>query len=166
MALVVVAGQHSDRSAEAIGALLGRYRSVSLLTRGVCEACPDAQVRIAAAHPGQRIALEEGCILVWLEEAGPAEGQGVHLLLGEGLAVPAGIRPAQVISLGRGSKNTVTVSSLQGERMMISLQRTVASLSGEPVEPCELPFGLPRGTDLPQALAAAAILLLGGFSPP
>ncbi len=167
MALVVVAGNNSDRSAEAIGALLGRYRTVSLLTRGICEACPAARMRVTAVHPGQRVALGKGCVLVCLDEgAGPAEGQGVHLLLREGLAVPPGLEPAQVISLGRGSKNTVTVSSLQGERMMISLQRTVESLDGNPVEPCELPLDLPAGIELYEALAAAAALLLAGFPLP
>ena len=42
---------------------------------------------------------------------------------------------------------------------MISLQRTVAALDGESVEPCEMALDLPDEASLPEALAAAAALL-------
>ena len=85
-----------------------------------------------------------------------------HLLIAEGLPVPAGILAEQVISVGRGSKNTVTVSSLQGERAMVSLQRTIVSLDGEQVEPCEVALALKGEAALFETLASAAVLLLCG----
>ena len=48
---------------------------------------------------------------------------------------------------------------------MISLQRTVSALDGESVEPCELALDLPDEAALPEALAAAAALLLCGAAP-
>lgn len=48
---------------------------------------------------------------------------------------------------------------------MISLQRTVAALDGESVEPCEMALDLPDESSLPEALAAAAALLLCGAAP-
>ena len=167
MAMVVVLpGTESDAAAGRIAALMRERTGVSLFTRGECAASPGAELIVAASHPGQRIELGEGCILVCLEPCGQTVlARRAHLLIAEGLPVPPGILTAQVISMGRGSKNTVTVSSVQGERAMISLQRTVAALDGESVEPCEMALDLPDEASLPDALAAAAALLLCGAAP-
>lgn len=164
MAMVVILpGKESDALAARLAGLLRGRAGVSLFTRDECAACPEARLWVAAAHPGQQIELGEGCILVCLEPCdGTVLARRAHLLIAEGLPVPTGILAAQVISMGRGSKNTVTLSSLQGERAMVSLQRTIVALDGEPVEPCEVALEIKGEAALPEALAAAAVWLLCG----
>lgn len=164
MALVVVLpGKQSDTLASRLASLLRERVGVSLITRNDCLLSPGTSLYVVAANAEQNLELGEGCILVCLEPCPQTVlARHAHLLLGEGLSIPEGILATQVISLGQGAKNTLTLSSLQEGRAMVSLQRDALSLDHAVIEPCEYPIRLPSEQHLPEALAAAAILLLCG----
>lgn len=79
------------------------------------------------------------------------------------IAVP--LRAASAVSYGVSPRDSLTVSSREGERMWIALQREVVTVDGAVVERQELPLTLSPGEEPLTALAAAGALLLLGVPP-
>ena len=71
----------------------------------------------------------------------------------------------QTVTCGLSCKDTVTFSSKSEESAVISLMRAVRGLSGEAMEPMDLPVAFPRQTGDYPLLACAAVLLLAGTFP-
>ena len=70
-----------------------------------------------------------------------------------------------VISCGMGSKNTVTLSSLNSSSLLASLQRTVTDCKGNDIFPGEFKIKLSEDYTPFAVMAAAAVLLLNGITP-
>lgn len=72
----------------------------------------------------------------------------------------------QTVTCGLSQKDTVTFSSLENDRAVVSLQRGLKALDGSDIEPVELPCSfLPSHSEYP-LLAAVAVLLLSNVAIP
>ena len=81
------------------------------------------------------------------------------MINGDSAAVPSErVSGVQLITCGRGVKNTVSVTSDDGETLTLALNRAVETLSGV-CEPMELPVRRGRSDFMCMAEFAAAILL-------
>lgn len=84
--------------------------------------------------------------------------------------LPGGIKgtppqAASAVSYGVSPRDTLTISSREGDLLWAALQRELVTVDGQVVERQEFPLYLePRQEELP-ALAAAGALLLLGVSP-
>lgn len=65
-----------------------------------------------------------------------------------------------VITCGRGNKNTITVSSVAEDSVLLSLQRGISDINGRYIEPCEIKVQLSKNEDLFSHLAATAVSLI------
>lgn len=70
-----------------------------------------------------------------------------------------------VITCGMNQKNTVTLSSLNGNVWLISLQRNIYSLSGKKIVPSEFKIKLKKQYNPFSVLAAVTVLLMNGIKP-
>ena len=69
---------------------------------------------------------------------------------------------ASAVSYGPSPRDSLTVSSREGDRLWVALQREVVTVEGMVVERQEFPVTLPPGEEpLPVLAAAGALLLLG-----
>lgn len=83
------------------------------------------------------------------------------LLPGSAGPLAGSLRAARAVSYGLNPKDTLTVSSLNGERICVALQRGVIRLDGEVVEEQEIV--LPYTGELPELiLARVGVKLLVG----
>ena len=79
---------------------------------------------------------------------------------------PNNLRLAEhVITYGLCHKNTVTVSSLIGDDLVISIQREIPTLCGGTVDPQEFHITLAPFGEIEDALAVVATLLVFGVTP-
>ena len=87
------------------------------------------------------------------------------LLPGEmgGRAVP--IRAASAVSYGVSPRDSLTLSSREGDTLWAALQRELVTVDGQVVERQEFPLFLESGREAMPALAVAGALLLLGVSP-
>ena len=77
-----------------------------------------------------------------------------------------GLRVEGAVSYGTGSRNTITLSSLDSDRICLAVQRELVTVSGGIVERQELVLPCPTGqTDPDLLLARAGALLLLGVDP-
>ena len=67
----------------------------------------------------------------------------------------------QIISCGMGRKDTITLSSLENDRPVLSLQRKIYSFSGNLIEPEDFPLFTDQ-KNYKAIMAAAALMLLCG----
>lgn len=70
-----------------------------------------------------------------------------------------------VISCGLCSKNTVTVSSISKNQLLIAFQRSFINLKGEVIEPREFQINLRKTYNTYSVLAAATALILNSIIP-
>lgn len=75
------------------------------------------------------------------------------------------LRPACAVSYGVSPKDTLTLSSLEGDQICLALQRELVTLEGVLVEEQEWVLPFPVGSDPMDYLAAAGVLLALGLSP-
>lgn len=68
-----------------------------------------------------------------------------------------------VITCGTGSKNTISISSITENDMLLCLQRSIKDVSGNFVEPCEIKANKPK--DLFCLLATAAVMFYYKIAP-
>lgn len=83
--------------------------------------------------------------------------KGIEILMKNGL---------QTITCGLSQRDTLTFSSMDTDRAVISLQREILSLFGENILPRELPITIKSSFSQYQILVAAAILLLSELPVP
>lgn len=87
------------------------------------------------------------------------------LLPGDAGELLDGLRAASAVSYGPSPKDSLTISSREGERLWAALQRELVTVNGQVVERQEFPLSLPRGGEELSALAVAGALLLLGVPP-
>lgn len=81
--------------------------------------------------------------------------------------VPDGLSPgafsaAYIVSYGPSRKDTLTISSTEGQETVLALQREIVTLSGALLEPQEIPFrGSGQLSSLEQVALAGILLALG-----
>lgn len=71
----------------------------------------------------------------------------------------------QAVSYGTSPRDTLTFSSLEGDRLCLAVQRELVTLTGTVVEQQELVLHFPTGASPLPFLAAAGTLLLIGVPP-
>lgn len=72
------------------------------------------------------------------------------------------LRGEYAVSYGTSPKDTLTLSSLEGDQLCLSLQRELVTLEGAVVDRQELVLALPpQVSPLPVLAAAGALLMLG-----
>ncbi|MPM13096.1 hypothetical protein SDC9_59451 [bioreactor metagenome] len=121
---------------------------------------------LAAKHPAQ-LANEPLDLLVISPGATGLAGAG--LLSCKKALLPGGIGPLartfgteSAISYGAAPKDTITLSSLEGDKMCAALQRELVTVEGTVVERQELVLPFREGmAPLPFLAAVGALLLLG-----
>lgn len=65
------------------------------------------------------------------------------------------------VCCGMSGKDTITLSSCRDDTALVCLQRTVITLAGQVVEPCEIPVRMTRRRHKRDILFASAALILG-----
>ena len=89
-----------------------------------------------------------------------------RLLLLPGSAGPLarGMQVEGAVSYGAGPKNTITLSSLEGDKICLAIQRELVTVEGGVVERQELVLPYPAGRENPDLFMArvGTLLLLGG----
>ena len=75
------------------------------------------------------------------------------------------LRTKQAVSYGPSPRDTLTLSSREGDHLWAALQRELVTVDGRVVEPQEFPLELEENTTSMSALAAAGALLLLGVPP-
>ena len=87
------------------------------------------------------------------------------LLPGDAGQLLEGVRAASAVSYGVSPRDSLTISSREGDRMWAALQRELVTVDGQVVERQEFPLAVPPGTRELSALAVAGALLLLGVPP-
>lgn len=75
------------------------------------------------------------------------------------------LQAASAVSYGSGPKNTLTLSSREGRKLWLALQRELVTIQGQVVDRQEFPWTLDHGASPQSALAVAGALLLLGVPP-
>lgn len=89
----------------------------------------------------------------------PRKCRTVLLPGGMGGVVP---QAASAVSYGASPRDSITISSREGNTLWAALQRELVTVDGQVVERQEFPLTLePGGEELPTLAAAGALLLLG-----
>ena len=98
---------------------------------------------------------------------GPRRGPPCRagLVPGEGGGALGELRAASAVSYGLSPRDSLTLSSREGERLWCALQRELVTLDGAVVERQEFPVLPPPALEPLSALAAAGALLLLGVPP-
>ena len=89
----------------------------------------------------------------------------VVLLPGDCGIGPERLSAASAVSYGLSPRDTLTLSSREGDRLWCALQRELVTVDGAVVERQEFPAALPPALEPLSALAAAGALLLLGVPP-
>lgn len=112
-------------------------------------------------------ALEHPALLVVSPRAA-AEGARLPgacrtiLLPGDAGRLLKGLRAASAVSYGSSPRDSLTISSREGDRLWAALQRELVTLGGQVVERQEFPLPLgPEGRAMSDLAVAGALLLLG-----
>ncbi len=90
-----------------------------------------------------------------------------RILLLPGVAGPLakGLRCQSAVSYGTSPKDTLTLSSLEGDKLCLSLQREVVTVEGKVLEQQEILVPLPPGRSPLSCMAETGALLLLGAEP-
>lgn len=86
------------------------------------------------------------------------------LLPGTELQLLRRVESRCVIAYGGSSKDSLTLSSLEGGKLSLAVQRVLPTIGGGSVERQELTLPLPRGMAAQEALFRVGLLLVLGFS--
>lgn len=118
-----------------------------------------------AEHPGLLAGEVYDLLVVSPRAVGWAGGAalccGTVLLPGSAGPLAGSLRAKRAVSYGLNQKDTLTVSSLNGERISVALQRSLIRLDGSVVEEQEIV--LPYAGELPElVLARVGVELLAG----
>ncbi len=140
---------------------------------------------------GQRISVSgagEELLLLASPELSCAQLEGGLFLARNGARLPKGLRlpgdavvivssdeeeqlrqlarmGAQTVTCGLSCKDTVTFSSKSEDKAVVSLMREVVGLSGEMLEPMDIPITFsPESGDYPLLACTAALLLAGAIT--
>ena len=87
------------------------------------------------------------------------------LLPGKAGGLLEGLRAASAVSYGTSPRDSLTISSREGDKLWAALQRELVTVGGRVVERQEFPYRLEKGEGELSALAVAGALLLLGVPP-
>lgn len=87
------------------------------------------------------------------------------LLPGDAGRLLQGVRAASAVSYGVSPRDSLTISSREGDRLWAALQRELVTVDGQVVERQEFPLTVPPGIRELSALAIAGALLILGVPP-
>lgn len=144
---------------------------------GLCERLEDDLTRaglerpllLRGRHPAELAGESLDLLVVSPRALGWAGAASVtcRLLLLPGGAGPLvrGMKVEGAVSYGAGGRNTITLSSLEGGRICLAVQRELVTVEGGVVERQELVLPYPAGQTEPELFMArvGALLLLGGM---
>ena len=71
----------------------------------------------------------------------------------------------QVVTYGFSLKDSITLSSLEPQQAVLTLQRAIFCLNSQTLEQQEIPLKIPEGAEAGRVMAVSAALLLLGKSP-
>ena len=119
---------------------------------------PGREARVSRVHPALLV-VSPGAVRSGLSL--PASCRTL-LLPGDAGALLTGVRAASAVSYGASPRDSLTISSREGDRLWAALQRELVTVDGHVVERQEFPLwtGPERG-ELPALAVAGALLLLG-----
>lgn len=121
------------------------------------------------AHAGAFSGLKLDLLAVAPDSADWAGAEAVScrmaLLPGQAGVLARRLHAPCAVSYGASSRDSLTLSSLEGARLYLSIQRELVTLEGQIVDRQELPLPLPPGQSPQMILARAGLLLLAGISP-
>lgn len=124
---------------------------------------------VRGRHPAEFAGAPVDLLCIGPESAGWAGVRaaecGALLLPGAAGPLARGLRCRSAVSYGTSPKDTLTFSSLEGDKICLALQREIVSLAGHVVERQEFVLPFPAGEDPMTFLAAAGVLLLLGVTP-
>ena len=86
------------------------------------------------------------------------------LLPGNATWPPGALRARSAVSYGLSGRDTLTLSSKEGQRLWVAVQRDLVRLDGTVLERQELPVRMPEGLDELYTLALTGAMLLLGAS--
>lgn len=147
---------------------VGIWEPDETLSRGVTDQLARLGVRVVrGAHPGPLSAAPLDLLAAAPRATGWRQTIRCPMIL---LPGPAGrlarrLEAVCAVSYGTSHRDTLTFSSLEGNRIGLAVQRELVTLDGQVVERQELPLSLPTGWAPPLLLAAAGVLLLSGLPP-
>lgn len=118
-------------------------------------------------HPAELAGEELDLLVVSPHATGWAGAASVNcrlvLLPGSAAPMARGLRVEGAVSYGTGPKNTITMSSLEGDTICLAIQRELVTVKGGVVERQELVLPYPVGQESPDLFMArvGSLLLLG-----
>lgn len=118
-------------------------------------------------HPAELTGEELDLLVVSPRATGWAGAASVNcrlvLLPGSAAPMARGLRVEGAVSYGTGPKDTITMSSLEGDTICIAIQRELVTVNGGVVERQEMVLPYPGGQEPPDLFLAriGALLLLG-----
>ncbi|WMJ83185.1 hypothetical protein ACS3UN_08910 [Oscillospiraceae bacterium LTW-04] len=159
-------GNDSEKTACALFELLQRSRHAMLLCDALChfaDGNPDFCIVMCGA--GQQVVLDAAARCIVLVPEGcqspfVAPPGATVLSFSESGPSIALDGSQQLISCGLRQRDTLTLSSLDSQKPVFSVQRTVTTLNGESLEIGEYPLSIPDEQKHQDIIAAAAVLLL------
>jgi hypothetical protein len=95
----------------------------------------------------------------------PCPRCGILLMPGTAAHLVSGLRSSCIVSYGMSKSDSVTLSSIDDDSLVLSLQRELPTLSGGHLERQDIPIGRAPGTDAGDVLASGTALLMLGVSP-
>ena len=142
---------------------------------GLCSAMEEALVHsgldrpflLRGRHPAELAGESLDLLVVSPAATGWAGAASVTcrmvLLPGSAGPLARGMRVESAVSYGTGPKDTITLSSLEGEQICLAIQRELVTVDGRVVERQELVLPYPAGQQTPDLFMAriGALLLLG-----
>ena len=124
---------------------------------------------VRGRHPAQLAAARLDLLAIAPDAAGWAGAGAIScrmVLLPGGTGAPAqGLRVPCAVSYGSSPRDSLTLSSLEGDRLCLAVQRELITLDGCVVDRQEIPLALPPGQSAQTVLARAGVLLLAGTAP-
>ena len=87
------------------------------------------------------------------------------LLPGQAGALVRPLKADSAVSYGSSPRDTITLSSLEGDQICLALQRELVTVQGRVIERQELVLPFPPGRSAQLYLASVGTLLLLGISP-
>ena len=129
-----------------------------VILEGLRAAGAEPPVLEAGAHPADFSG--ELDLLVISPEAGQIHA-GTVLLSGAAGPLARVLRTERAVSYGTSARDTLTLSSLEGDQICVAIQRDIVTVSGAVVERQELVLPFPPGrSPLPWLCAVGALLLM------
>jgi hypothetical protein len=182
--ILCAAGEKVKVIGNTVGESVDRKGEIAMLRVGVWERdgslCRTLEADLAGtdlpqpvwlwgSHPAQLAGVSLDLLVAAPDAVGWA-GAGkltsrLVLLPGSAAPLARGMRLEGAVSYGAGPKNTITLSSLEGERLCLAIQRELVTVVGGVVERQELVLPCPTGQSPDLLMARVGALLLLGLPP-